>query len=103
MCLILHFCDRFIAISNFPSRKQGLIDKISRIADGLAREIEEAMQKDLLETVTNLENFVRQIGKPYKDASQQRLDKLLDVQNELSDVKEKLRTLQVEVQNLHVS
>ncbi|XP_021653149.2 probable transmembrane GTPase FZO-like, chloroplastic isoform X2 [Hevea brasiliensis] len=93
----------FIAISNFPSRKQGLMDKVSSIADGLAREIEEAMQKDLLETVVNLENFVKTIGKPYKDASQQRLDKLLDVQNELSDIKEKLRTLQVEIQNLHVS
>ncbi|KAF2325170.1 hypothetical protein GH714_024821 [Hevea brasiliensis] len=56
----------FIAISNFPSRKQGLMDKVSSIADGLAREIEEAMQKDLLETVVNLENFVKTIGKPYK-------------------------------------
>ncbi|KAJ9171955.1 hypothetical protein P3X46_015250 [Hevea brasiliensis] len=93
----------FIAISNFPSRKRGVIDKICRIADGLAREVEEAMQKDLLETAANLENFVKTIGKPYQDASQQRLDNLLKVQNELSDVKEKLRTLQVEIQNLHVS
>ncbi|KAF2314881.1 hypothetical protein GH714_037039 [Hevea brasiliensis] len=91
----------FIAISNFPSRKRGVIDKICRIADGLAREVEEAMQKDLLETAANLENFVKTIGKPYQDASQQRLDNLLKVQNELSDVKEKLRTLQVEIQNLH--
>ncbi|KDP21464.1 hypothetical protein JCGZ_21935 [Jatropha curcas] len=93
----------FIAVSNFPSRKRGMIDKVSKIADGLAREIEKAMQKDLLETAANLENFVITIGKPYQDAAQQRLNNLLAVQNELSDIAEKLITLQVEIQNLHVS
>lgn len=80
-----------------------MIDKVNRIADGFAREVEEAMQRDLQETIGYLENFVKNIGKPYQDAAQHRLDKLLNVQDELSNVREKLQKLQVEIQNLHVS
>lgn len=80
-----------------------MVDKVNRIADGFAREVEEAMRKDLAETVENLENFVKTIGKPYQDAAQKRLDKLFDVQDELSNVEKKLKTLRVDVQNLHVS
>ncbi|KAJ6306664.1 hypothetical protein OIU78_021892 [Salix suchowensis] len=93
----------FIAISSFPARRQAIVDKVNEIADGLAREVEEAMQNDLMETVGNLENFVRTIGKPYQDAAQERLDKLLDLQEELSNVDKKLRTLRIEIQNVHVS
>ncbi|EEF41711.1 conserved hypothetical protein [Ricinus communis] len=93
----------FIAISSFPYRKQEMVDKVRRIADGLMREVEEAMQKDLLETLVNLDNFLKIISKPYQDAAQQRLDDLLNIQNELSEMEEKIRTLQVEIQNLHLS
>ena len=94
--------NRFIAISTFPVRRQAIVDKVNKIADGLAREVEEAMQNDLMETVGNLENFVKTIGKPYQDAAQERLDKLLDLQ-ELSNVDKKLKTLRIEIQNVHVS
>lgn len=80
-----------------------MVDQVNRIADGLAREVEEAMQKDLMKTVGNVENFVRTIGKPYQDAAQKRLDKLLDHQEELSNVDKKLRTLRIEIQNANVS
>ncbi|KAB5557434.1 hypothetical protein DKX38_008343 [Salix brachista] len=93
----------FIAISSFPARRQAIVDRVNEIADGLAREVEEAMQNDLMETVGNLENFVKTIGKPYQDAAQERLDKLLDLQEELSNVDKKLRTLRIEIQNVHVS
>lgn len=92
----------YLAVLSFPARRQGIVDKVNRIADGLAREVEDAMQKDLLETTGNLGNFVETIGKPYQDAAQQRLDKLLEIQDELSNVEKKLRTLQIEIQNLHV-
>ncbi|KAJ8899434.1 hypothetical protein K2173_018408 [Erythroxylum novogranatense] len=92
----------YIAIASFPGRKQAIVDKVNRIADGLAREIENAMQKDLGEAVGNLENFVKTIGKPYQDAAQVRLDKLLHTKDELSNVEKKLRTFQVEIQNLHI-
>ncbi|XP_011032720.1 PREDICTED: uncharacterized protein LOC105131442 [Populus euphratica] len=93
----------FIAISTFPVRRQAIVDKVNKIADGLAREVEEAMQNDLMETVGNLENFVKTIGKPYQDAAQERLDKLLDLQEEISNVDKKLRTLRIEIQNVHLS
>lgn len=80
-----------------------MIEKVNRVADGLSREIEEAMQKDLSETVGNLEKFVKQIGSPYQVAAQHKLDKLLQIQDELSNVQKKLQTLRVEIQNVHVS
>lgn len=80
-----------------------MIEKVTRAADAFARELEEAMQKDLLETVENLENFVKLIAKPYQDEAQNRLGKLLEIQDELSNVEKKLRTLQIQIQNLHVS
>lgn len=80
-----------------------MIDKVNRIADDLAREVEDAMQKDLFETIDSLEKFVKDIGKPYQDAAQNKLDKLLETQDELSDAQKKLQILQVEIQNLHVS
>ncbi|KAL4383796.1 hypothetical protein GQ457_15G022840 [Hibiscus cannabinus] len=46
----------FIAISNFPARRQGIIEKVEKTADALGRELEDAMQKDLQETTENLEN-----------------------------------------------
>lgn len=79
------------------------MDKVKRTADGLAREIEEAMEKDLLETTTNLEDLVKFIGKPYQEAAQHRLDKLLATADKLTDIESKLKTLQIEIQNLHVS
>ncbi|XVF32586.1 hypothetical protein REPUB_Repub17cG0094900 [Reevesia pubescens] len=93
----------FIVISNFPARRQEMIEKVKKTADALARELEDAMQKDLQETTENLEKFVRIIGEPYRDAAQNRLDKLLEVKAELSTVREALQMLQVEIQNLHVS
>ncbi|MBA0583479.1 hypothetical protein Gorai_014333, partial [Gossypium raimondii] len=68
----------FIAISNFPARRQGIIEKVKKTADALGQELEDAMQKDLQETTQNLEKFVRIIGEPYRDAAQNRLDKLLE-------------------------
>ena len=80
-----------------------MIDKVTRAADAFARELEEAMQKDLSETVENLENFVKLIAKPYQVEAQNREDKLLEIQDELSNVEEKIRKLQIQIQNLHVS
>ncbi|XVF21780.1 hypothetical protein REPUB_Repub12eG0119600 [Reevesia pubescens] len=93
----------FIAISNFPARRRGMIEKVKKTADALAWELEDAMQKDLQETAENLERFVRIVGEPYRDAAQNRLDKFLEIKDELSNVRETLQMLQAEIQNLHVS
>ncbi|XP_015892113.3 probable transmembrane GTPase FZO-like, chloroplastic [Ziziphus jujuba] len=92
-----------LAISNFPARRQAMIDKVKRTADALARELEEAMRKDLLEAVENMENFVKLVAEPYQDAAQHKLENLLRIQNEISNIEKELQTLQFEIQNLHVS
>ncbi|KAF3436303.1 hypothetical protein FNV43_RR23395 [Rhamnella rubrinervis] len=93
----------FIAISNFPARRKDMMEKVKRTADGLARELEEAMQKDLLEAIENMEKFVDIVAEPYQEVAQHKLEKLRGIQNELSNVEKGLQTLQVDIQNLHVS
>ncbi|KAF5455034.1 hypothetical protein F2P56_024653 [Juglans regia] len=92
-----------LAISNFPARRQGMINKVRRAADALASELDEAMQKDLLETINNMESFVKIIAQPYQDDAQHRLDKLSEIQQELSGVEKEIQKLNSEIQNLHVS
>lgn len=92
-----------LAISNFPARRQKVVDKVKSIADTVEQEIVEAMQKDLLMTIKNMEDFVSLVGKPYEEAAQQRLDKLLDTQEQLTIIEKKLQTLQVELQNFHLT
>ncbi|KAF7804755.1 putative transmembrane GTPase FZO-like, chloroplastic [Senna tora] len=93
----------YLAISSFPARRQNVIDKVRKKADALARDLEEAMKNDLMEATRNLDTFVKILSKPYQDQAQNRLDKLLEIQEELSNVEKKIRTLQIEIQNLHVS
>lgn len=76
---------------------------MKRTADALARELEEAMQKDLSEALDNMESFVKVVAEPYQDAAQNKLQKLLAIQAELSNIGKELRILEVEIQNLHVS
>ncbi|KAL2510665.1 FZO-like [Abeliophyllum distichum] len=91
-----------LAISNFPARRQKVIDKVRRTADALARQLEEAMEKEFSETTENLIKFAELVGNPYQDMAQSRVDKLSNTLNELTTIEEKLKTLQIEIQNLHV-
>lgn len=80
-----------------------MADKVKRAALALERELEEAMEKDLLNAIENLERLVELMGRPYQDAAQDRLNRMLEIQDELSNLGKKLRTLQVEIQNLHIA
>ncbi|QCE06434.1 thiamine-phosphate pyrophosphorylase [Vigna unguiculata] len=93
----------YLAISTFPGRRQKVIDKVKRKADNLAYELEEAMKKDLTEAIQSLNTFVKVLSEPYHDEAQNRLNNLVQIQEELSNVEKKLRTLQIDIQNLHVS
>lgn len=75
---------------------------MKRTADNLARKIEEAMERDLLETSESLESYVKLVGKPYQDSAQTRLDELVMIQQELTKMEERIKGLQIDVQNLHV-
>lgn len=92
----------YIAVANFPVRRQKVVDKVKRTADSLARKLEEAMQRDLLETTESLENYVKFVGKPYQDLAQSRLDELVKTQGELTKMEERVKALQIEVQNLRM-
>lgn len=80
-----------------------MIDKVRRAADALASELDEAMQKDLSEAINNMESYVKIIAQPYQDDAQHRLDKLIEIQQELSGVEKEIQKLNSEIQNLHVS
>lgn len=103
--LALGFCSAggLVAISNFPGRRKAVIEKVRKVADGLAREIEEAMQKDLMQSTERLRYFVEAVSKPYQNAAQRRIDRLVKMQDELTRVERKLQELKVEIQNLHAS
>lgn len=92
----------YVAIANFPYRRQAIIGKVNKVADALAQQLEDAMQKDLSEATNNLVNFVNIVAKPYREEAQLRLDRLLGIQKELSDIRSKLQLLKVEIDNLHV-
>ncbi|XP_058082986.1 probable transmembrane GTPase FZO-like, chloroplastic isoform X2 [Magnolia sinica] len=102
--LALGFCSAggLLAISSFPNRRKEVTDKVKRAADALARQLEEAMLKDLSQALGNLERWVKFIGRPYQDAAQHSLDRMLGIQEELSNIGKKLQRLQIEIQNLHV-
>lgn len=101
--LALSFCSAggLLAISKFPGRRKEAIEKVTKVANGLAREIEEAMQNDMVQATERLKSFVETIGKPYQDAAQNRIDRLLKIQDKLENVQQKLQNLKIEIQNLH--
>ncbi|KAL5561669.1 hypothetical protein UlMin_031416 [Ulmus minor] len=92
----------YLAVLNFPARRRGMIDKVKKTADALAFELEEAMQNDLSEALEKMENFVKIVAKPYQDAAQVRVENLLGIQDEISNIEKELQKLQIEIQNLHV-
>ncbi|GAB2262601.1 hypothetical protein Droror1_Dr00003598 [Drosera rotundifolia] len=93
----------FLAVANLPARRQKMVDKVKHIADTITAEIEEAMQKELSDTVKSLQNFVGDIGKPYREAALERVDELVELQGELTNVERKLNSLQIQLQNFHLS
>lgn len=92
-----------MAVANFPYRRQAIIGKVNKVADALAQQLEDAMQKDLSDATDNLVNFVNIVAKPYREEAQLRLDRLLGIEKEVSDIRSRLHLLEVEIDNIHVS
>lgn len=74
-----------------------------RVADGLARDIDDAMQKDLAQATDKLAQFVEVISKPYQDAAQDNVNRLLEIQEELGSIEQKMRAMKVRIQSLNDS
>ncbi|OAY70947.1 putative transmembrane GTPase FZO-like, chloroplastic, partial [Ananas comosus] len=100
--LALAFCSAggLLAISNFPSRRKDAVEKVAKLANSLASEVENAMKRDLLNSSEKLSQFVEVSSKPYRDAAEKRIDRLQEIQGELSSIQQKLQALKVEIQNL---
>lgn len=79
------------------------MEKVSKVADKLATELNDAMLKDLMNSVEKLTQFVEVISRPYVDAARDRIDRSLEIQEELAKAEQNLQALRVEIQNLHVS
>ncbi|KAK1291506.1 hypothetical protein QJS10_CPB17g01875 [Acorus calamus] len=103
LALALCSAGGLFAISNFPARRKAAIEKVKRVADALSREVDEAMQMDLSNSIKKLQRFVELVGRPYQDSAQKRLNHLLEIQEELANVENKLKTQKIEIQNLHIS
>jgi hypothetical protein len=103
MCNHFDLSFSFFVLSSFPRRRKLAIQKVNKAADELSRKVDEAIQKDISQSATNLIRFVEVISKPYQEACQRKIDWLQGVQGELSAVERKLQTLKVEIQNLHGS
>lgn len=88
-------------ISNFPGRRTEARKKIEKVADALAQEVEQAMKKDLIQSTEKLAHFVQSISKPYREAAQQKIDRLESIQAELANTGQRIQNLKVDIQNLH--
>lgn len=98
-----HFLpNSFYVISNFPGRRKNAIAKVTKVADALAKEIEDAMKEDLSVAMEKLKTFVELTGKPYQQAAQNKIDRLSEIQSELDSTRQKLQGLKTEIQNFHV-
>lgn len=63
---------------------------------------EPAGEKDLAQALENLELFVEYISRPYIEGLQRRIQYLSGIRKEIQEVGQKLKALQVEIQNLHL-
>ncbi|KAJ4804839.1 tRNA modification GTPase MnmE [Rhynchospora pubera] len=101
--LALAFCSAggFLVISNFPGRRREASEKIEKVANALAQEVEQAMKNDLIQSTEKLAQFVKSISKPYRDAARQKIERLELTQAELTSMGQKLQNLKVEIQNIH--
>ena len=69
----------------------------------MARDIDDAMQKDLVQATDKLAQFVEAISKPYQAAAQENVNQLLEIQEELGGIEQKLRAMKVQIQRLDAS
>ncbi|CAN6452867.1 unnamed protein product [Victoria cruziana] len=102
LALALCSAGGFVAISSFPAGRKEVINKVEKAANSLASEFEEAMEKDLAQSLENLELFVEYISRPYIEGLQRRIQYLSGIRKEIQEVGQKLKALQVEIQNLHL-
>ncbi|CAN6486537.1 unnamed protein product [Victoria cruziana] len=85
LALALCSASGFVAISSFPAGRKEVINKVEKAANSLASEFEEAMEKDLAQSLENLELFVEYISRPYTEGLQHRIQYLSGIRKEIQE------------------
>ena len=74
--------------------------KVRRVADSFARQIEEAMEDDLQRSIDSVKAEVETLTAPYLHAAEDKLRRVEVLQEELQELDSELKRLRQSVQNI---
>ncbi|KAL2649181.1 hypothetical protein R1flu_017309 [Riccia fluitans] len=90
----------FVGVLKLPVKRQEIKRKISRVADNLALQLEQAMETDLLQSLEQLRTAFQTLTAPYREAAEAERTRVLGLQSQLQRLDNQLRFLKQKVQNL---
>lgn len=93
------FC-RLVGVWNLPLRRGEVKKKVTRVADSLVRQIDEAMKNDLQQSIDAVRAEVEQLTRPYGKAAEEESIRVTELQKELQKLDSHLRDIRQRVQNL---
>jgi uncharacterized coiled-coil DUF342 family protein len=91
---------RFFFVWTLPSRRQDVKKKIYKVADNIGRQLSNAMQSDLQESLDNLREEIKALTTPYRKAAEAERARVIALQSRLGELDSELRSLRQKVQNL---
>ncbi|KAG0591753.1 hypothetical protein KC19_1G199300 [Ceratodon purpureus] len=89
-----------VGVWNLPSQREAVKKKVRRVADSLAKQIEEAMKDDLQKSIDAVRAEVEALTAPYLHAAQEKLCRVEILQKELQKLDSELKRLRQSVQNI---
>ena len=91
---------RLVGVWNLPSQREAVKQKVRRVADSFARQIEEAMEDDLQRSIDSVKAEVETLTAPYLHAAEDKLRRVEVLQEELQELDSELKRLRQSVQNI---
>lgn len=91
---------RFVGIWSLPSKRQDVKNKINKVADGIGRQLGQAMQTDLQQSLDRLREDIKSMTTPYRIAADAERERVIALQSRLGELDSQLRNLRQQVQNL---
>lgn len=99
-CLTICGKTRFVGVWNLPLRRADIKKKVKRVADSLTRQFQEAMQKELQESIDMVKADVEALTRPYHKAAEEEVSRISGLKTELQRINAQLQVLRQRVQNL---
>lgn len=90
----------FVGVWNLPLRRADIKKKVKRVADSLTRQFQEAMQKELQESIDMVKAEVEALTKPYHKDAEEEVSRISGLKTELQRINAQLQVLRQRVQNL---